>query len=443
MTAVGDPVLPGTGSASRALRVRAAEAGWDVLHRMRAAGDEIREVRTPDPITGVPVRAWHPLGLDPGDLGTALAYAAADALRPDEGWDRLAFGHVRAAVEAFRTMPGLGIGLFSGTAGLAFTLRALDRGGSRYRQAVHDVDAALHARLEVHLAELDPALGTATRDYDVVSGMAGAVCYVLATAARHGPLASVAVRVLERLCDLVLTPPPGGLWTPPSKITDVEREHHAHLLGGYLDLGYAHGAAGVLAVLGRARERGVGPARLDEAITTLAAELVGDLQPTEYGRDLPYHRIRPDRPATQGVLSRAAWCYGNPGLALALTRVGAIVPQAGAVADELLASVHRRPASLLFVDNPSLCHGLAGLLAVARLVDGASSQVDDLVEQLLDHRDPAARFGFRNVQRDPISIDSPGFLEGSAGAAVALVSFAADPTRFCAAEDMLLGGFSC
>lgn len=421
---------------------RAVEKGWEVLDRIRAKGDAIIDVLTPHHITGEPVRAWHPLGLDPGDLGMALVYSAADGLRPDDGWDRLAFTHVQRMIEGFSTTPDLGIGLFSGTAGVAYALRSLDRDGTRYLRAIHDVDAVLATRVESRLKELPGQAGISTGAYDVIAGLSGAALYILQTAAWNGRLARTGVAIIEEFCRLALDTPPNGFWTPSNQITEFERETSPRLRGGYLNLGYAHGIAGVLSVLGRASARGVDVARLDDAIVTLTKVLTDSLQDTEYGPDVPYHRLSADQPATQPELSRTAWCYGNLGLALALSN--ADIEQNGIVRG-LVRSVHDRPLALRFMGNPSLCHGIGGQLSIERHLGLAKLPADytpDVtIENLLDFADDRMEFGFANEQQEGRFTDSPGFLEGSGGVAVALISLESEEPS--TAEKMLLGDFTC
>ena len=71
--------------------------------------------------------------------------------------------------------------------------------------------------------------------------------------------------------------------------------------------------------------------------------------------------------------------------------------------------------------DQSLCHGWAGLLRLAQSTDDA----DALAERVLAAFDPghAVRFHLALPSRGP-PLDRPGFLDGSAGIALALHGYA-------------------
>ncbi|MFE7661075.1 lanthionine synthetase C family protein [Streptomyces celluloflavus] len=430
-------------------RRKAVDTGWDILDRLRDYRGDLADLRIPNPFTGEPAVAWHPLSTDPGDLGMALVYSAADELRPDDGWDRLAFEHARRLVEHYVRTVDLGIGLFGGSASVAYALRALSRGGERYRQALHDVEATLITRVEDKLAALPPSGGLACADYDVISGLAGAGMYLLASGDADERRWAMAERIVDRFCRLVLVPPPLGLWTPAGKITEVERNGSPQLHGGYLNLGFAHGISGVASLLGTAAARGLASPALSRAVSVLGALITDCLVDTGYGPDLPYFKLPPDRQRGQQGLARSAWCYGNLGGAVALAHCARADERFLDTAIGLLESVERRPAELRYIDNPSLCHGIAGRITVQRYVAAVAASygrqcggpAQATLERLLEMADPRAVFALRNDNVPGAQTDSPGFLTGSGGAAVALVSL--DRDRITTAEAMLCGGAAC
>ena len=422
-------------------REEAVDLGWRLLRRWRELGVtavDLTEVHQPAHFGRVP---WHPMGLDPGDLGLALVYSAADDLDPDGGWDEVAHVHLSHAVEYFRHSPDLGGGLFSGTAGMAWVLAALSRGGTRYRQARADVDEQLLQRGRRLLAGFDTwDGGPATEEYDLVSGLTG-VAWSLLHRHQLGPeLKQLRSDIVAMFCERLVRQGAWAFYTPPERITDFERQTHPQLHGGYVNLGLAHGIAGPLAALGVAHQRGVTVAGLEDAAATLHQQVVGALRGTAYGPDVSYHEFFPLRGFGQSEadLTRTAWCYGNPGLAVALRHATELLRgRLGPSPVELLASVYRRPRSACLIDNPSLCHGWAGLLLIERLVLG--SPTEQTVRRLLDLAEATSVFGFRNVPSAGTVSDSPGFLEGSGGAAVALVSLSRPGATLTAAEEMLVG----
>src|SRR5690606_21380472 len=78
----------------------------------------------------------------------------------------------------------------------------------------------------------------------------------------------------------------------------------------------------------------------------------------------------PDGPA------RAAWCYGDPGVALALMAAGSAAdrPDWEAAAVELARGAAARPIESCQVGDASVCHGAAGLLHVFNRLYQASGE---------------------------------------------------------------------
>ncbi|MFD0480580.1 lanthionine synthetase LanC family protein [Nonomuraea thailandensis] len=133
--------------------------------------------------------------------------------------------------------------------------------------------------------------------------------------------------------------------------------------------------------------------------------------------------------------SRTAWCYGVPGAARALQLAGMALdrPDWRRFAVDALRSTLTLPDEGHGVQDAGLCHGWAGLLHLTRLVardaDDAelTGAADRLAGQAVDLYDPQAAFGFRAATlHEQDWLDLPGFLEGSAGIALALHAYAAD-----------------
>lgn len=430
----------------------AAAVGWDILTRIREHPD-LGMLSVPHPLTGIPGQYWDPLDLDHGDLGVALVFAAADELRPHDGWDHAALPYISRATDALASRVATHgtavMGLFGGAACVAYALRALSRSGKRYRNAVTQVDNLMLDLIETHLAAV-PGSGLGTDDYDIIGGLAGPTRLLLQIPRIEDRSAGVLSAAVDRLARWAVTT--DGYRTPPARITPLEREHQPDLHGGYLNLGYAHGLCGVLSVLARAAERNVGGSVVHEGAERVATTIVNAVIECEHGPELPF--MQPTVPVSSGGgpgrSSRIGWCYGNIGAVLAFSDylpVAADKANIAASLERLLNSVAQTPLSL-HDDNPSLCHGVGGLLLIARhftengLWIGSDTALNpqDLAGRVLGMYDSDLVFGLRNLQQWPL--DSPGFLTGSGGAGVALASWA-EGTRLTSVEKIITGGSLC
>ena len=203
---------------------------------------------------------------------------------------------------------------------------------------------------------------------------------------------------------------------------------------GATDCGLAHGVPGPLAFLALARMHGVERPGLGEAIRRLADWIVAQQYEDGWGINWPY-TVAPDgvEPPPVGT-TRAAWCYGSPGVAPALWLAGDALQDSDlqSVAIKAMHAVRRRPVEARGIPGPILCHGVAGLLQVVlRFANNTSQEyfaemAAELTEQLLDLFEPDSLSGFRDVEPDGRKVDNPGLLEGAAGAALTLLAAATD-----------------
>lgn len=387
---------------------RAAAFGWELMDRCRSHVGVAEQSVT---VAAGHRAVWNPAAIEHGDLGVAMALTAADQLAPDAGWDRLAHHHLSRAARRFE-QSGSGLGLFSGTAALAFVMRAHSRSGQRYQRAIATIDALLAERLDAATDSLAITSGLPTESYDVVSGLTGAITYTFTTDAGAGPLGRSALRALDSLAELALAERPGGLWTPRAMLNEFERTRWADRAESVLNCGFAHGICGVLNVLGQTADRGWGSSSVTEATELLADALLAAGHVDEI-LDVP--DVIPAS-GTERPRARYGWCYGNLGAALPFhnsTTLRRRYPRA--IAD--LLDTSWRGGTDLGLDGPSLCHGRAGKLVLERMLLGEHTIADNAA-WLLALANPAHVFLLDDAQ----GIDSPGFLTGSGGAAAALLS---------------------
>lgn len=185
--------------------------------------------------------------------------------------------------------------------------------------------------------------------YDLLHGLVGLGVYLLGRiAVTRGPLAREGLAHVVRHLDATATrTDAGATWrTPPALLPD-----DVACPRDYFDCGVAHGVPGVISLLDRAARLADPPPRAralcDEAVRWLAAQRratdPGGRFPTGVGPEQA-----PDR-------ARAAWCYGDPGVAAALWTA------APALARETARDGAARALAASGVRDAGLCHGAAGL----------------------------------------------------------------------------------
>ena len=207
-------------------------------------------------------------------------------------------------------------------------------------------------------AELDAALlGALARPqrpwhYDLISGLVGAGVYALERAPR--PCALDCLRqVIDRLARLAERTEQGLTWWSDPRFLGNESERYPR---GYYNLGLAHGVPGVVALLSGACAVDAVAAQARPLLEGAVAWLLGQARERDGASRFAWIT---DSPAP----SRTGWCYGDPGVAIALllaARATGNRQWAETAVDVALAAAGRSPAEAQVVDA-GLCHGSAGL----------------------------------------------------------------------------------
>ncbi|WP_405889492.1 lanthionine synthetase C family protein [Streptomyces sp. NBC_00133] len=294
------------------------------------------------------------------------------------------------------------------------------------RQMAADVRrrlAAAHRRIDAgHLPEL--------AEFDTIRGLAGYGAYFLRrdpTGADVRAILDYCVRLTEPAAHEAEALP--GWWTP----TGPSGRPDGRYPDGHANSGMAHGIGGVLALLALAARRGITVGGHREALRVILAWL--DRWQEETGRGLawPYWvtrdelrigRLGPSEPR------RPSWCYGTVGLARAqqLAAIALGDTDRQVEAENALVAALTDPAQLNRTTDNGLCHGYTGLAHVAaRTADDAhpstAGQLRAAIPSLLTTvcppgTDPAD--AATAVVQDEEA--GPGFLNGAAGMALALLA---------------------
>ena len=352
-----------------------------------------------------------------GQAGIALFFAYLDRARPGQCHGETAAACLETAVEETISSGDSRPHLYGGFPGVAWAVEHL--GAQLFEMDPEDdpgEDAA--AAIADHLSR--PAGGS----YDLHGGLAGLGVYALERLPR--PLGRECLeRVVDRLAATAERQGGRAAWfTPPGQLVDELRERYPQ---GYYNLGLAHGAPGVVALLGAACAAGA-PARglLEEAVDWLLA------QPIE-GRESRYAYVA--GPGAEPKPARLAWCYGDLSVALGLLGAAHHAGEAAweSAALELARFAAARPFETSGVVDAGLCHGAGGVLHLfnrafqatgdAVLRDAALGWLD---RTLALWRPGEGLGGFLAFDSDTQAWQPlPGFLTGAAGVGLALLAAAA------------------
>jgi len=313
--------------------------------------------------------------ISPVDRAVFWAYVA-----PELG--AVADPHVQSAVEqlpdALSTVHG--VGLYGGLAGLGWTLAHLIEGAD---EILEQIDANLVERVRQW-----------TGHYDLISGLAGLAVYFLERGEAPSAVAGLdaIVAELDRLAERT---PEGITWHTPLAL--VPDNDHVRYPSGWYNVGVAHGVPGVIATLARLSPTPKVVELRDGAIAWVLAQRTADPARSRFPSIAS--------PRHDGT-ARTAWCYGDPGVVLALRNAGR------ADVDAIALAALTRPLAETGCTDGALCHGTIGLAHIANRMFHLTG-------------DPAFRDAARAwyaTTLDRARPDSASFLEGAAGIGLALAA---------------------
>jgi class I lanthipeptide synthase len=365
-----------------------------------------------------------------GAAGLAVTYAVAARSGRHEQAAALATAHLDTAVEVLASRP-FSMSLCAGFTGIGWAANLVQRllaepPGDR----CDDIDAAL-AHAVWHYPDLGP--------YDLVDGLVGLGIYALARWP-NGAAADCLVGVLTQLARRARTDADGVYWwTSSQALTGPRRWQYP---AGGVDLGLAHGMAALLPLLARACSLGVCESAtrplLDGAISWLLAHRI----------DMPGGPTMPSFVAagTQARPARSAWCYGDPGVAVALLLAGRELDQPDwlRAGTELGLRAARRPPEQSGVTSAGICHGAAGLAHLFMRMHDLTGENEfaaaaaGWLGRTLEMCGQIATPGAPPAARAHVPWQGPGLLEGAAG--ISLVLFAACEPDEPVWDQMLLCG---
>ncbi|MFJ8189679.1 lanthionine synthetase C family protein [Streptomyces sp. NPDC096094] len=315
-------------------------------------------------------------------------------------------------------------GLFLGAPAVGFVLTAVP---PAYQHLYAPARATLHQhitdlanrRVDAAFARIDRGDLPTFAEYDLFYGLTGIGAYLL----RSEPEGPALERILQYLVALTrpLAPDGRGLpgwWVPH----DPARGESLYFPGGHGNFGAAHGITGPLLLLAQALRRGITVNGHQDAMFTICAHLDTWCQHGGSGPWWPEHISRRDLDRGHphhAAPARPSWCYGTTGIARAGQLAGLALrsPTIQNFYEDALYRALTDPSQLAQVTDNGLCHGWAGIYQTAHRA--ASDALDPRLRTLPDC------LGGPLTAPDQLGPSSvPGLINGVAGTALALTTFA-------------------
>jgi lantibiotic biosynthesis protein len=326
--------------------------------------------------------------------------------------------------------------LYGGLAGLGWVVEHIGGLAQEGGEQADDQEEDHEEDQDDVLAAVDAALLDRLRReswdgvYDLIGGLTGLGVYFLERWPRPSAAEGLGL-ILDQLERCASATPQGLAWfTPPTMLPEWQREIAPD---GYYNLGVAHGAPGVLALLSDLVNAGVEASRTERMLDEGMRWLLAQSHPEDEGPRFDSW-IAVGQPRRSG--SRQAWCYGDLGILGVLDRIARDRANAAwqAFVSEMLESCLRRSGQSRGTIDAPLCHGAIGIahvfnrLAHTRHDTRCSQAALRWITLGLDMRRPGTGVGgFWAVHGGsnglpPEELAKPDFLDGATGIALALLS---------------------
>lgn len=345
------------------------------------------------------------------------------------------------------------LSLFAGVAGMCLAVEEASFGKSRYQKILGRLQSYLLSNMQAVFLDpmielLDQGKPSLSHLYDVISGICGVGRYSLEHLSVE-PFYQLTERIIRILIRMTHPIEVGGYqvpgyYLPPTDLLNQLRFRELQPYGNF-NLGLAHGVTGILALLSIAYLKGFQLPGQKAAIEQLSSWIRAKAFAIDGATYWPYAiswEEETQKNRAQQRPTKAGWCYGTPGIARTLFLAGKALNNKGMrdFAIQSITQLLHAPFEQWRLLSPSLCHGLAGLLAVAiamsREEEGAhlAASVEKIKGLLMDQYNPESPWTFVDVDvisdsgvEGPVRMNKVGFLEGAVGIYLTLC-FSSEPS---------------
>ena len=306
--------------------------------------------------------------------------------------------------------------LYSGAAGIALSILHLREDDEKYKNLLDSlnryIEYFVREKIEgLNLENITPP------DYDVIEGLSGILSYLLLiNDEQYDDLKILIINFLSNL-----TKENKGLISLYIKSENQMSQSESEMYPlGCLNMGLAHGLAGVGCILAYAHIKGYS----NEASLSALQKIIFIYEKFELERKKQFlwkdglvaDELKKEKVIREASFIRDAWCYGGPGISLLYLYGGLALDNDYFVdkAEKILESAMQRK---LGIDSYMICHGYSGLIEICSLFKRLlnTKKFDSYMEEF-------------NVNSEQILEEygdesGTGFLEGISGCILVLSKF--------------------
>ncbi|MBB2480862.1 lanthionine synthetase C family protein [Bacillus sp. APMAM] len=370
-----------------------------------------------------------------GTSGLCVLYGELDLLYPNNGWDEKGHKILLRTLEQFEKNGIDNLSAFSGLTGLCFSILALSKGGTRYKNLFTKLNDIFFYSMEKYLLDLKVNInfdkGINNYLFDVCYGLSGIGGYLLHIKNMDSRSEDLIIDILEIMVqmssDIIINNEKVPGWFTPSS-------YNENFDIGFFDTGLAHGICGPLSLLSISYLKGYCVKGQIKAINKIVDWL--SIKVTENGMRIP-NIISFDNETKKirdNFSTRDAWCYGLPGISRAIFWGGKALSNSEVIdfSKELFFLLTKRSFEEQLNFSPTFCHGLSGLLYITNIMNNEFNDDEfcdyqiKIAWEIIGYYNEKLPFGFQdyNIREGKLfSENKIGILEGTIGVLLALLAY--------------------
>lgn len=379
---------------------------------------------------------WNPTSNMLGDAAMALCFGVAAKQTQTQSFYSTAFKYAKAAFDGINSGGFSSVGLFGGISGMAYVFKYLSDIEDRYVKISEVFDQKVQEQLEATLKNIDKAGGEHSSVYDLIGGLTGLCNYLLLSAKYDNKSYALLRDVLDLFKFWSNIEKSLGFHTSSLNSTGYEKSTDEKYNSVSLNLGLAHGIAGPLSLLSFANNMGLTVPDDKDTASNIFRMIEKSTWSSEYGLEVPgvyFPEVTVDR--VEKHITRSAWCYGNPGVARAISLAGISFGEQEwvALSGDLAVSICNKPLEALQIEAPILCHGRLGTSLILKrmsedyssdyLSDLCKNKSEELLETVIAEFKDDTASGYYNYSSSIDPYEDISIMDGSVGIMMALLTY--------------------
>lgn len=335
---------------------------------------------------------------------------------PDSGYDVIAHNYL---VECTKNLNMYSTSLLQGLTGIGMTVYCMSNNGKRYKVFLNNLNETIKERTQSYIEFTAKSHELKEEFYDVITGLSGVASYYLHFL-DDKEMVNQLKEILKYLTSISLSKDTLEIEIKKSFYMNFKENNHDK----YINLGFAHGIAGILTILVQTYKQGVYVKDQINAIKYISNYLLNICIKDENGISWAYNNLDKN-----SVSTRDAWCYGTPGVAYSLLQAASLLKDKN-MHDIACTGMKTALKLKRGLNSSTFCHGYCGIMYITKCFydytknEFFKDEYYNLRNEIIKQYNPNYPFGYVSkelVENELVPKNEIGILTGVSGILLVLL----------------------